>query len=282
MTIGGVDVTAMLRAERQALLDLLRGLAPEEWDSPTECPAWSVHGVAQHVLGDDLSLLARQRDEATNGLFLHAEDHPGLDFRQLLDGFNEQWVTAARFFSHRITTDLLAWTGDATAEFYEAVGLDTEGEPVGFFGSHGPTPYRLIAAREYVERWVHQHQIRRAVSAPDLGDEFLVPAMASIAEALAGSLPTFESPEGTMLAIAVDGLGSWHVRRSGDGWEIDAGGADADVTIGISHDRATTVISRGLARQDVPAELSIEGDPDLGSAIAGVVSHMTGQPAPED
>ncbi len=151
MTTGGVDVTATLRAERQALLDLLRGLAPEEWDSSTECPAWTVHGVAQHVLGDDLSLLARQRDEATNGLFLYAEDHPGLDFRQLLDGFNEQWVTAARFFSPRITTDLLAWTGDATAEFYEAVGLDTAGEPVGFFGSHGPTPYRLIAAREYVE-----------------------------------------------------------------------------------------------------------------------------------
>lgn len=281
MSAGGVDVTDTLRGERAALLDLLSALQPDQWDAPTECPAWSVHGVAQHVLGDDLSLLARQRDEATNGLFLYAEDHAGLDFRQLLDGFNEQWVTAVRFFSPRVTMEMLAWSGDATADFYETVGLDTEGEPVGFFGSHGPTPYRLIAAREYVERWVHQHQIRRAAGQADLGDEFLIPSMAAITESLAGNLPTFESPEGTTLAMAVDGLGAWHIRRDGEGWKLDAGGSDADVTIRIPHDRATTVISRGLARDDAAAELTVEGDPELGQSILGVVCHMTGQPTVE-
>jgi hypothetical protein len=106
--------------------------------------------------------------------------------------------------------------------------------------------------------------------------------MASIAEALAGNLPTFDSPEGTSLALVIDGLGSWHVRRSGEGWDLDGGGSEADVTVRIAHDRATTVISRGLAREDVPAELTVEGDADLGAAIAGVISHMAGRPTPED
>ena len=58
--------------ERLALPALLHGLTEEDWARPTECPAYPVKGVATHVLGDDLSLLSRQRDSATNGLLLLA------------------------------------------------------------------------------------------------------------------------------------------------------------------------------------------------------------------
>src|SRR5262249_4305873 len=84
-----LDVTAYLAPERASLLELLRGLSAEQWAQPTECPAWDVKGVALHILGDDLSLLSRQRDASTDGLTLFAVDHPGLSFRELLDGFNE-------------------------------------------------------------------------------------------------------------------------------------------------------------------------------------------------
>ena len=61
-----LDVTPMLRPERALFVELLESLDPEDWDTATECPAYSVKGVATHVLGDDLSLLSRQRDKATN------------------------------------------------------------------------------------------------------------------------------------------------------------------------------------------------------------------------
>ena len=55
-----IDVALrQLRPERAALLSLLEGLEPEQWSRPTECPLYSVKGVALHVLGDDLSLLSR-------------------------------------------------------------------------------------------------------------------------------------------------------------------------------------------------------------------------------
>ena len=76
-----LDVTSMLRPERAALVELLSSLEPDDWDRRTECPAYSVKGVATHVLGDDVSLLSRQRDQATNGLLLVAEDMAGADFR---------------------------------------------------------------------------------------------------------------------------------------------------------------------------------------------------------
>src|SRR5262249_55985016 len=152
-----------LRPERASLLTLLGGMSASDWERPTECLAWSVKGLALHILGDDLSLLARQRDESTNSLLLYAQDHPGLGFRELLDGFNEQWVTAATFLSHALVIELLRLVGEWSDTFYCEVELHTDSqEPVGFFASDQPSPYWQVIAREYVERVVHQSQIRRA------------------------------------------------------------------------------------------------------------------------
>src|SRR5262249_37203233 len=183
----------MLGPERGELLQLLAQLDDQEWATPTECPAWTVKGVALHVLGDDLSLLSRQRDQATNSLILYAEKHPGLDFRQLLDGFNELWVETAMFLGTDLVIDLLRNTGEWSASFYNSVDLDRPGEAVGFFGGRfasTTSPYWQAIAREYVERWVHQHQIRRAIGRPDLGAEFLEPAAATVARSVAAHLPT--------------------------------------------------------------------------------------------
>ena len=38
-------------AQRVALGDILRGLAPEQWESPSLCPGWRVRDVAAHVIG---------------------------------------------------------------------------------------------------------------------------------------------------------------------------------------------------------------------------------------
>ncbi len=180
-------MTALLTPERDALLRLLAGLAPDDWDRPTECPAYSVKGVATHVLGDDLSLLSRQRDEATNGVLLQAEEMPGADFRSILDAFNDRWVATARFLSPELLVDLLRVSGERTAAFYTSVDLAAPCEPVGFFGSTGePSPYWQAIARELVERWVHQSQIRRALRMGSLAEDWMVRAGVDIVAAAAG------------------------------------------------------------------------------------------------
>jgi uncharacterized protein (TIGR03083 family) len=155
----GVVLDAM-RQERAAFLELLGGLDAGAWAGPTECPAYDVKGIATHVLGDDLSLLSRQRDGAENGLFQLAAELPGTDFRTLLDTFNDRWVAAARFLSPELLVELLRLAGDWTASYYEAVDPSAPGEPVGFFGATGASPSWQAIAREYLERWVHHSQIR--------------------------------------------------------------------------------------------------------------------------
>lgn len=268
-------MTGVLVEERQALLGLLGQLDASEWQLPTECPAWTVKGLALHVLGDDLSLLSRQRDEATNGLILYAGDHPGLDFRPLLDGFNEQWVQAAQFFSEALVCELLGLTGTWTARYYSSLDPEALGEPVGFFAASGPSPYWQIAAREYVERWVHHHQLRRALGRPDLEGTFLDVAAAAVVRSLAAHLPDLGAGPGTTIALTVPGLAAWTLRRSDAGWSLFDGSDEAAATeLTLDPAAATTVLSRGLPRREAAAAFALSGDGALGSSAVAAIARM--------
>lgn len=191
-------VLDVLRPERKALVDTLDQLSADQWALPTECPAYTVKGVATHVLGDDLSLLSRQRDGAENGLMQVAAELPGADFRALLDTFNDRWVAAARFLSTEVVVELLRLTGEWTAAYYEQVDPTAPGEPVGFFGASGhSSPFWQAIAREYVERWVHHSQIRRAVGLASLADAPFLRVGVEVAAAAAGVEPGVpDEPEG--------------------------------------------------------------------------------------
>ncbi|HEX2383703.1 MAG TPA: maleylpyruvate isomerase family mycothiol-dependent enzyme [Acidimicrobiales bacterium] len=273
-----IDVTRLLAPERDALVELLRGLDDAAWRAPTECPAWTVKGLALHILGDDLSLLSRQRDEATNGLIFYAESHPGLDFQPLLDGFNEQWVEAAMFFSPALLIELLRLSGEWTAAFYGSVDPDRSCEPVGFFGDRGrsaTSPYWQAIAREYVERWVHQHQIRRALGHPDLGREFLEPAAAVVARSLAAHLPDIGAEPGTVLVLTVNDVASWTCTLADGGWSlVDGRSRDAAVELSLAQADATVVLSRGRGRDDARAAFRVSGDEALAERALGVFSAM--------
>lgn len=272
---GEVVEGGWLRRERQDLLTLLGQLDDPAWLRPTECPAWDVKGVALHVLGDDLSLLSRQRDAATNGLLLYAEKHPGEDFRQLLDGFNEQWVTAATFVSTTLLIELLDMTGDRTATFYDQVDLEAPGEPVGFFGSTEASPYWQIISRELVERWVHQQQIRRAVGAPDLGDDLLGVVADIFVRAIALRLGDIGLPVGASFALEVPGVGAWSLRRTGDAWALTVG-ADSEATATVSFAAPTARHLFSRASGGPPEAISTRGDDAVGSAALGALAEIFG------
>jgi uncharacterized protein (TIGR03083 family) len=191
--IGAQDISVVLdalRPERAGLLAQLEMLDPADWARPTECPAYSVKGIATHVLGDDLSLLSRQRDGEENGLVQLAAELPGAGLRTLLDTFNDRWVAAAQFLSPELVMELLRLTGEWTAVYYAAVDPDAHGEPVGFFGATGPSsPFWHAIAREYIERWVHHSQIRRALGLPSLADRSLLRVGVEVVAAAAGVEP---------------------------------------------------------------------------------------------
>ena len=186
--------------ERTVLLELLGGLSDADWRLPTECPAYDVQGVAAHILGDDLSLLSRQRDSAVDGVTLLAPELPEAEFRVKLDTFNDRWVTTTRFLGAWALMDLLRVAGTWTEQYYRDVDPAVPGEPVGLFGAPWgqSSPFWQAMAREYLERWIHHSQIRRALSQPSLADrQFLAPGV-EVAAAIARLEPGIpSSPDGT-------------------------------------------------------------------------------------
>jgi uncharacterized protein (TIGR03083 family) len=272
-----IDVTPALGRERATLLELLGGLAPSDWERPTECPAWTVKGLALHILGDDLSLLSRQRDASANGLFLYAARHPGMDFRALLDGFNEQWVTAAEFLSVPQVLQLLALVGEQSEAFYTNVGLATiAGEPVGFFASAEPSPYWQVIAREYAERVIHQSQIRRAVGAPELDGDILTTMARVVVHALARWFADYDADEGATIAIDFGAVGSWSWRRDGSAWTVVDGADDPDGRVTVVPDRAVALLTRGVPAAEVASLLTVSGDEQLARGAMAIAAPLLG------
>jgi uncharacterized protein (TIGR03083 family) len=270
-----LDVLDLLAPERAALVDLLAGLAPADWDRPTECPAWTVRGIALHVLGDDLSLLSRQRDAEVPSL-LTESSLPGWEGEptNVLDRFNERWVHAATFLAPALIVDLLERTGVWTHDWYTTVDPDARGEIVMLFGPE-PAPYRSIAAREYVERWVHHLQIRRALGldagvlgAPPLDRRAYDVVMRAIAQLVALVVTDVEST--IVYELGADGWTFVHdeAHDTSHGWAPRPGRVDdPTVTLTVAPAICATLVSRGLNRRDAVAAFAVTGDADLGAAL---------------
>jgi hypothetical protein len=281
-SVPSVDMTPLLRPERTALLELLRDMSADDWERSTECPAWNAKGIALHILGDDLSLLTRQRDASTDSLTLFAGDHPGLSFRSLLDGFNEQWVAAARFLSNELVIEMLGLVGDWSEAFYCNVGLDTTSrEAVGFFAETEPSPYWQVIAREYVERFTHQSQIRRAVGARELGAELATSAARVIVHVLAAWMRNYAPTAGSAIVVDFGAVGAWTVEREADRWAVLEGSADRAATarISASPTDAVAMLSRGIAQDEVVTLLTIGGDATLASGAIDIIAPLLGPPA---
>ena len=277
---GLLDVTPSLQPERDALLTLLAGLSPSDWELPTECPEWTVKGIALHILGDDLSLLSRQRDESTDSLTIFATTHPGLTFRELLDGFNNEWVRSAEFLSHDLVLEQLRQVGDSSDRFYTAVGLDTIArEPVGFFAADGPSPYWQVIGREFVERVIHQSQIRRAVGAPDCDLALVTEAARVQVHALAEWLRNDAPADGSTIGIIFGDVGSWTLRRESGGWSVTNGGeGPTDAGISVASEVAVAALTRGMTAAELLDVATVDGDSDLAGSALAVLGPFLGRP----
>ena len=263
-----IDVIDALRAERDALLELLGGLRADQWARPTECPKWTVHGIALHLLGDDLSLLSRQRDAEPSGLIQVAQCNPGLSFLEFLHRFNERWVDAGPFISAQVLVELLRFSGKLTADFYSNVDRDTLGEPVFWLGPQ-PAPYWLIASREFGERWVHHHQVARAVGVSGPRDNTLRRTAAeSLMPVFAARFVALDLSDNTRIVIDANEIGRWTIARSDGSWtaQLDDANKPPTAELSIPDDAFAPMFSKGLTSTEILSAIAVHGDNTTGNA----------------
>jgi hypothetical protein len=143
-------------------------------------------------------------------LALLVDELAGADFRTLLDSFNDRWVAAARYLSPQILIELLRLSGEWTLAYYERVDPESPGEAVALFGTSrdASSPFWQAIAREYLERWIHHSQIRRALGLPSLAArQFLLPGV-EVCAAMARMEPNVPTDPDGALRIGPIVLGS--------------------------------------------------------------------------
>src|SRR2546421_1949026 len=108
----------LLRRVDEKLIDLLRSLAPGEWDLRTVAPLWKVRDVAAHLLDTALRKLSLVRDSCYVDLV--AIQSPQ-DLVALVNRLNHEGVTVYRRLSPPVLIDLMKIACEQSAAFHESL-----------------------------------------------------------------------------------------------------------------------------------------------------------------
>jgi uncharacterized protein (TIGR03083 family) len=149
----------------EKLIELLRSLAPEDWEKQTLAPKWKVKDVAAHLLDTETRGLAA----ACRGY--KPENSKKLTPDKLLALINNLNTEGVRMYGRLSSEELISKMEDASRELANYVqALDPFAPaifPVSWAGEE-ESPNWFHTAREFTERWHHQQQIRVAVDKPGI------------------------------------------------------------------------------------------------------------------
>ena len=257
----------LFQVERDRLLELLGSMAASDWQRPTPCPGWNVLGLASHLLGDDLSVLAGHRDQHRGTPAPQGLDEEG--FVRWLDDLQVEWVRAMRRLSPRVVVDLLKWTGPqivstVKAEDASAVLADVS------WARPTPVPLWLDQARELSERWIHRQQILQSLGRPsDLRSDLAEPVMDGLRWAYPFRLGAHRRGTGATVDITISGEVNlrWTIISDGVSWAFQAAPGDwLAAELRLTSEQAWRLLSNNFD-SGVHGEIRVSGDPGIVAAL---------------
>ena len=277
-----VYTAPLLRPLRGELLDVLRGLTAEQWEAPTVAGSWRVRDVAAHLLDGDLRKIAVYRDG--HPLPMEAPIRTDRDLARFVNALNAEGVAWARRLSPRLLADLLATTGEWSADLQEALPPHEPAIWAVSWAGESVSENWMDIGREYTEHWHHQMQIRDAVAAPPalLEARWYRPLLDLSVRALPKSYADVSATPGTAVTFAVttkgdatrghagsgDVIGAWTLVREVERWMLYEGdGADATTVVRATADAAWRLLYNGLRSPVPPTALTIDGDRRLAEPL---------------
>jgi uncharacterized protein (TIGR03083 family) len=266
--LGPILCAPLLRKVDAELIDLLRSLAPEEWNLQTVAPLWKVRDVAAHLLDTALRKLSMVRDSC----FVEAVDiRSPQDLVELVNRLNREGVTVYRRLSPPVLINMMKSVCAQSAEFHES--LDPFA-PAAFAVSWAGEQTSLNwfdTARELTERWHHQQQIRLAANRPGLMvPDLYHPVLDCFLRGLPHLCRDVGAPPGTTILVSISGNcgGQWFLSKGPIAWALvrkPLGPVASCVT--IPQALAWRIFTRGIDRDSDRAEIAIEGNSDLGEKV---------------
>ena len=255
------------------LIDLLRLLAPEEWEKQTLAPKWKVKDVAAHLLDTQTRKLAAAR----NGY--KTENSKKLSPEQLIALINHLNAEGVRRYRQLSRNDLITRMETASREsaaYHQA--LDPFGKamfPVSWAGEEESLNW-FDTAREFTERWHHQQQIRLVVSKPGIMTrEFYFPVLDCFIRALPHTYKNVPAKTGTLAQFKISGEcgGSWYLFHENGAWRlIDSPAGEKIAETTIPQEIAWRIFTKGISAGEARTQVQVTGDKEMGLHILKMIS----------
>ncbi len=257
----------------EQLIQLLRGLSPEEWILPTVAKQWNVKDVVAHLLDTSIRYISANRDHHYLQPVTSVASHE--DLVTWLNSLNAEWVLAMKRVSGTVLTDWLDTAGRQQNEWLlQADEFAMAPFGVSWAGEDSSVNWFHIA-REYTERWHHQQQVRDAVSKPGiLTNEFYYPVLDTFMMALPFNYRNTSADPGTVLQVSItgDGGGDWFLEKR-DRWVLNKKAASPVTTkISIVGSIAWKLFTKSLRKGSIMKNISIEGDAALAEPVLDMVT----------
>jgi uncharacterized protein (TIGR03083 family) len=255
------------------LIELLRSLAPEDWEKQTLAPKWKVKDVAAHLLDTEVRKLAAARHG------YKPENSKKLSPAKLLTLINSLNAEGVRQYRQLSPGDLISKMEVASresAEYHQ--GLDPFGTamfPVSWAGEDESANW-FDTAREFTERWHHQQQIRLAVNQHGIMvREFYFPVLDCFMRALPYTYRNVSANSGSLVQFNISGEcgGSWYLFRDGATWTLIASPAGKTISrTTIPQEIVWRIFTKGIAPEEARMQVVITGDEALGLHILKMIS----------
>ena len=255
------------------LIELLRSLAPDDWEKRTLAPKWKVKDVAAHLLDTQTRGLAAVRRG------YKTENSKKLTPDKLLSLINTLNAEGVRTYGSLSPEDLISRMEAASRELAGYVqALDPFAPavfPVSWAGDE-QSPNWFHTAREFTERWHHQQQIRVAVNKPGIMTrEFYFPVLDCFMRALPYTYRNVQAMPGSLAQFNISGEcgGSWYLLRDRDRWKLivsPTGEKISETT--IPQEIAWRIFTKGISREEAKSQVQVLGDEAIGWHILTMIS----------
>jgi uncharacterized protein (TIGR03083 family) len=255
------------------LIELLRGLAPEDWEKQTLAPKWKVKDVAAHLLDTQVRKLAAARHgyKSENSKKLSPEK-----LVALINSLNAEGVRQYRQLNSDELISRMEAASRESAEYHQALGpFGAAMFPVSWAGEEQSTNW-FDTAREFTERWHHQQQIRLAINKPGIMTrEFYFPVLDCFMRALPHSYRNVSAKSEALAQFNVSGEcgGSWYLLRDVNTWTLIASPAGEKISeVTIPQEVAWRIFTKGIASEEAGTQVQAKGDEAVGLHILNMIS----------
>ncbi len=251
---------------------LLTDVPDVRWKTPTSLPGWCVHDVVAHVVGTESMLSGIPTPEADTDV--SALDH----VRNPIGVMNESWV---RHLSRETSADVLLRFRDITAARREALSEMSDDWNAIISTPAGPDTYGRFMRVRIFDCWMHEQDIREALSRPSSDADLAAPAARLALDEMAASMGFVvgklgKAPDGSRVAIELTGPLARTVRVAVDGRAklVDEFDGEPTTTLrldGLQFSRLAGGRPMTTARSTA---IEIDGDAEVGQRIVDNLAYV--------